>query len=112
MHSDLVFIIAPVLVEFHRVTSREGNRPDPAADQLITLILRARIHIIPMREQVALAAIAANEAHGTGNGRGGTLNLLDLMVYGAAKEAALPILCCGKDFAATDALLHAASRPY
>lgn len=63
-----------------------------------------------MREDVALAAIVGNERYGSGNGSGGLLNLLDLMVYGAAIETGLPILCTGNDFAATDAMIHPASR--
>ncbi len=55
-------------------------------------------------------AEAANEAHGTGNHRGGTLNLLDLMVYGMAKRTGRPILCTGRDFAATGIAIHPASR--
>lgn len=110
LRNDLGFIIAPVLVEFRRVTGDRFNRSIAAADNLLDEIRRYRIHIIPMRETVALAAIAANERFGTGNGLGGKLNMLDLMVYGAAKDAALPILCTGRDFAATDALIHDASR--
>lgn len=77
---------------------------------MLAEIRKYHIHIIPMREAVALAAVAGNERYGTGNGRGGKLNLLDLMVYGAAIETGLPILCTGKDFASTDALNHHASR--
>ena len=110
LRSDLGFIITPVLVEFRRVTSDRFNRAVAVADDLLAEIRNCRIHIIPMRETVVLAAIAANEQFGTGNGLGGKLNMLDLMVYGAAKEAGLPILCTGKDFIATDALIHDASR--
>lgn len=112
LRDELGFIIAPVLVEFRRVTAIKGNRPGPAADKLLAELRNYRIHVIPMRENVALAAIAGNERYGTGNGRGGTLNMLDLMVYGAARETGLPILCTGKDFAATDAVIHIASRLY
>jgi ribonuclease VapC len=44
------------------------------------------------------------------NGRGGRLNLLDLMVYAAARRTGLPILCTGADFAASGAAVHPASR--
>src|SRR3546814_19442025 len=42
----------------------------------------------------------ANEAeplYGSGNGNGGPLNLLDLMVYAVARERGGPLLCTGKD---------------
>lgn len=58
----------------------------------------------------AAVAAEANMAHGTGNGRGGSLNLLDLMVYAVARRLGLPILCTGRDFAATGIDLHPASR--
>jgi ribonuclease VapC len=60
----------------------------------------------------AALACEAEPQYGSGNGRGGPLNLLDLMVYAVAKERGEPLLCTGKDFAQTDLELHAASRPY
>ena len=57
-------------------------------------------------------ASQANARYGSGNGQGGPLNLLDLMVFAVARERGEPLLCTGKDFAATDLTLHAASRPF
>lgn len=105
-------IPAPVLVEFRRVTSLEGNRPDPLVESLLLDFIKAGVGIIPFDQASAEAAAAANRLYGSGNGRGGPLNILDLMVYGVAKASRLPILCTGKDFAATDAVLHPASRPW
>jgi ribonuclease VapC len=62
-------------------------------------------------EHAAIAA-EANVRFGKGNGGGGVLNLLDLMVYAVARERGEPLLCTGKDFATTDIEIHAASRPY
>lgn len=98
---------APALVEFHRVMAAAGNRPDPNA---LALLNELHPRILPFEADAAAASVAANEIYGSGNGRGGPLNLLDLMVYGTAKALNLPILCTGKDFAATDAILHPASR--
>lgn len=107
--SALAGLPAPALVEYERVTAGADNLPDARA---IALIGEIGIEILPFSPDAARAAALANAIHGTGNGRGGLLNLLDLMVYGAAKATGLPILCTGKDFATTDALLHPASRPW
>ncbi|KPF65679.1 hypothetical protein IP88_13335 [alpha proteobacterium AAP81b] len=105
-------IPAPVQVEFRRVTALPGNQPDPLVDGFLVTLFAAGVQVIPFDAAAADAAVAANARFGSGNGRGGPLNLLDLMVYGIAKARGLPILCTGKDFAATDALLHPASRPW
>jgi ribonuclease VapC len=114
MHAALLggygFIPAPVIVEFRRVTALVGNQPDPLVESLLGDFMRAGVTVLPFDAACADAAAAANLRFGSGNGRGGPLNLLDLMVYGAAKATGLPILCTGKDFAATDAILHPASR--
>jgi ribonuclease VapC len=109
--SEAGIIPTPVLVELHRVMAGPGNFPDPQIDQLITVLQGGRIAIAPLSVEAARAAVDANARYGTGNGRGGTLNMLDLMVYGAAVTSGRPILCTGRDFAATDAAIHPASRP-
>jgi ribonuclease VapC len=98
---------APALIEFHRVTALAGNRPDPT---VVALLDELAPQVISFGADIAAAAVLANEVYGTGNGRGGPLNMLDLMVYATARVMGLPILCTGKDFAATDAVLHPASR--
>lgn len=103
-------IPAPVLVEFRRVTALPGNKPDPLVDAFLEDLMLAGVEVAPFDATAASAAVAANPLHGSGNGQGAPLNLLDLMVYGTAKALNLPILCTGKDFAATDAVLHPASR--
>ena len=59
---------------------------------------------------MARLSVEANIRYGSGNGKGGKLNLLDLMVYAAAKALDMPILCTGYDFMSTDAKIHPASR--
>lgn len=103
-------IIAPVIVELRRVTGLSRNQPSGVVDRLLEKLQRARIVIGPFTAAAAEAALVANARYGSGGGLGGPLNMLDLMVYGAAKVAGLPILCTGKDFTATDALIHPASR--
>jgi ribonuclease VapC len=102
---------APALLEYRRVTSVSGNRRRPAADRLLE-VLAPTLSVVAFTAEDALLAVEANEKYGSGNGSGGALNLLDLMVYGAARARSMPILCTGKDFAATDANLHPASRTW
>lgn len=110
LYSEPGTIIAPVLVELRRVTARPLNRPSHAVDRLLEELVRRRITVGPFTAAAAAEAVAANARYGSRGGLGGPLNMLDLMVYGAAKEAGLPILCTGKHFTATDALIHPASR--
>lgn len=103
-------IPAPVLIELRRVTARKGNRLHTDASRLLVDLQDHGLTIEPFTPADADLAIAANELYGTGNGHGGTLNMLDLMVYGVAKRLARPVLCTGRDFAATDIAIHPASR--
>ncbi len=101
-----IAIPAPVFIEFHRVTYNK----DPNAAGFIAEFLADDISVLPFGKDAAQEAASANPVYGKGNHRGGKLNLLDLMVYGAAKAAGYPILCTGRDFASTDAEIHPASR--
>lgn len=103
-------IPAPVLVELRRVTALKGNTADPDVSELIATLLQRTMSIESFTPEDAGLAVTANEQHGSGNFRGGTLNLLDLMVYGMAKRTGRPILCTGRDFAATGIQIHPASR--
>ena len=107
---DEGIVPTPVLVEFERVTALAGNAPDPDARELLRLLFEGRISSAPFTAADALIASDANARHGTGNGRGGSLNMLDLMVYGMAVRADRSVLCTGKDFGATGIGLHPASR--
>lgn len=110
LRSEPGIIITPVLVELRRVTALPRNQPSHAVDELLNELARGRIVIAPFSAAAADAAVLANAHYGSKGGLGGPLNMLDLMVYGAAKEAGLPILCIGKNFTMTDALIHPASR--
>ena len=103
-------IPAPVVVEFHRVTALRGNKVDSNAVALIDQLIMENAIIEPFGGADAQLAADANERHGTGNGRGGRLNMLDLMVYGMARRTRQPILCTGTDFLSTDITIHPASR--
>ena len=103
---------APVLVEYNRVTTDRGKRPDPAAQDVLRFLMAKALTVEPFTAADAEIAVAADAQHGLGNGRGGTLNFGDLMVYAVAKRLAKPILCTGGDFAAAGADLHPASRTW
>lgn len=103
-------IPAPVVIEYHRVVSRKPELDADQAYALITRLLMAGAVEHAFTPRHADAARQANVRFGIGVVRGGTLNLLDLMVYACAKVERRPILCTGRDFAATDAAIHPASR--
>ena len=73
-------------------------------------LLAAELQVMTFTSEDATVAAAANMEHGAGNGRGGTLNLLDLMVYAVARRTGLPLLCTGRDFVGTGIELPPASR--
>ena len=105
-------IPAPVLLEFACVTAGGNNAPNPQAEALVDTLLGVRASVLPLGTEAARLAVAASELHGRGNGRGGLLNILDLMVLGCAQAEGRPILCTGHDFASADAALHPAHRPW
>lgn len=109
LHEDGL-LPAPALVQFHRVVSRRPAIQAVDAEAAIARLLTGKLQVLPFTPEHGRAAVAANALYGIGNVRGGSLNLLDLMVYGCAKVLERPILCTGRDFDATDAAIHSASR--
>ncbi len=107
--SSSFLVPAPVLVEFWRVARRGQLMPVALIGDFLESVLVTG-SIVSFTDEHARSAALAAERHGTGNGQGGRLNLLDLMVYGVAEVEDLPILCTGNDFASTDAQIHPASR--
>ncbi|MCQ8242176.1 type II toxin-antitoxin system VapC family toxin [Rhizosaccharibacter radicis] len=103
-------IPAPVLLEFDRVAVGANNVSDTRAEALVATLLGARASVLAFGAEAARLAVMATEAHGRGNGRGGLLTILDLMVFGCARAEGRPILCTGRDFAAAGAELHPAGR--
>jgi ribonuclease VapC len=108
--SEAAYIPAPVIVEFNLVTSTNQNAPNESAQGLLRLALKRSVRIEPFSGEDAGLSIEAHRLYGRGNGRGGKLNMLDIMVYCMAKRLDRPILCTGRDFASTDASIHPASR--
>lgn len=105
-------IPAPVCVEFLRVASGVRHQRRQAAEDLLARLETYGCLVLAFTPTHAKIATAAEPLYGSGNGNGGQLNLLDLMVYAVAKERGERLLCTGKDFAATDIELHPASRLY
>lgn len=105
-------IPAPASVEFLRVASNQRFGLRNEAQDLLAKFDRRGCATLAFTQDHARIAIEAEPLYGSGNGNGGPLNLLDLMVYAVAKESGEPLLCTGKDFAATDLMLHSASRAW
>jgi ribonuclease VapC len=102
---------APARVEFVRVASGERLGLGDLAHDLLEELEVLGLETVAFDDVHARIAGQANGAFGKGLRNGGMLNLLDLMVYAVAKQRDEPLLCTGRDFAATDLQLHAASRP-
>lgn len=105
-------IPAPVCVEFLRVANNVRHRNGEKAKELLADLEEYGCFVVPFTSIHAQIAVEAEPLYGSGNGKGGLLNLLDLMVYAVAKERGEPLLCTGKDFAATDVQIHEASRAW
>ena len=105
-------IPAPVAVEFLRVAGNQRFGLRSEAEDMLASFARGGCAVVAFTADHATIANGAEPLYGAGNGYGGPLNLLDLMVYAVAKERNEPLLCTGKDFAATDIALHEASRPW
>lgn len=101
---------APAYVEFMRVVARSRLLRAQEARAFIDEFVGGSLRIISYGAEHARAADLANEQYGTGVAHKDTLNLLDLMVFACAKVEGRPILCTGRDFTATDADIHPASR--
>lgn len=98
----------PVKLEFMVVMIGSKNVAFGTAQTLLADLTNGTGMSAPFDDAASKVAIAAIARHAKGHG--GALNICDLMVYGTAKVAALPILCTGDDFRRTDAMIHPASR--
>lgn len=103
-------IPAPVLTEFHIVTTGRNLLYPGVGEALIGELVSDGVDIIAFDHRHADITAAARDRYGRDNGRGGLLNFGDLMVYAVAKQRGEPVLCTGRDFAATDLDIHPASR--
>lgn len=105
-----IILPAPARLEFVIVARGDRFGLGEQAEALLDRLSMLGMETLAWTADHAATAATAQIAYGKGNGRGGALNLLDLMVYAVGKESHQPLLCTGHDFAATDAILHPASR--
>ena len=108
--TERAWLPAPALTEFQRVAALRGPGFDTIAADLLGVLERAGLEVVAYDRAHAVIASQAQLVYGKGNGRGGALNLLDLMVYATAKDRDLPLLFTGRDFLTTDIRVHPASR--
>ena len=101
---------APAQTEFQRVAALRGAGFDDIAKDLLGKLEHAGLEVTAYDRTHAAIAARAHAAYGKGNGRGGLLNLLDLMVYAVAKDRDMPLLFTGRDFTSTDVAIHPSSR--
>jgi len=102
IEEEAALLPAPARVEFLRVASSDRLKLGVVAEELLAVLEEGGLTTISFTEEQARIASESSIAHGQRKGRGGTLNLLDLMVYAVGKDRSEPLLCTGKDFAATD----------
>ncbi len=81
------------------------RRGDTALDTLTALQSSLDLQPVALTEQHAALAIEAYRHFGKGR-HPAWLNLGDCFAYALAKSTGLPLLCKGRDFPQTDALLH------
>ena len=112
LDAEHALIPAPVVVEYNLVTSGIANSVEADAQALLAELLRGPAALEPFTSQDAALSPEVHRLYGRGNGRGGKLNMLDIMVYCMARRLGRPILCTGRDFASTDADIHPASRTW
>jgi ribonuclease VapC len=107
--TEAALLPAPARVEFFRVAS--GARLNLASHALALLSEwdAGGMETVAFTSTHADFAARANARFGKGNGRGGELDVLNLMVYAVAMERGEPLLFRGRDFAATDVRRHPAS---
>lgn len=104
------FLPAPAQTEFQRVAALRAPAFGDIAEALLDKLESAGMEVIAYERTHARIAVSSHASYGKGNGRGGLLNILDLMVYATARDRGLPLLFTGRDFLSTDIAVHPASR--
>ena len=75
LFSERGFIPAPVIFEFHRVTSERFNEPSRPALDLLSQVLAQDVGIIALTDAECDHAADLNQRLGSGNERGGKLKV-------------------------------------
>lgn len=103
-------VAAPTVLEFMTVARSERLALGDQAAVLLERLVRTGLETVAWTQAHAQIAAEAQIAYGKGNGRGGVLNLLDLIAYAVAKDRDDSLLFTGRDFTTTDIRVHSASR--
>jgi ribonuclease VapC len=83
------------------LAGRRKDRTSAIAD-LNFFLAEFGIELRPVDEHQAAVALEARIRYGRGMGHGGVLNFGDAFSYALAKSLDAPLLCGGRDFAATE----------
>lgn len=110
--SEPKIIPAPTRLEFSTVATNTRFEFAEKAQAYFDELIELGMETLAWDARHAAIAAEAQRLYGKGNGRGGVLNLLDLMVYSVAKERGEALLFAGRDFTTTDVWVHPASRQY
>lgn len=108
--NEPAFLPAPARLEFSTVARNARFKFAAKIELFLNALTEAGMETLPWDAGHARIAAEAQRHYGKGNGRGGVLNLLDLMVYAVARERGEPLLFTGRDFTTTDVMVHPASR--
>ena len=85
-----------------RLSSMFRIAPTAAGSRVAALIRQGSIHIVPIDERTAEAAVMAFERYGKGRKKRAGLNFGDCLSYACAKVHGARLLFKGDDFAHTD----------
>lgn len=108
--NEVTILPAPSRLEFLTVARNARFQLAGKIEGFLDALARQGMTTLAWTADHATIAAEAQRRYGKGNGRGGKLNLLDLMVYAVAKERGEPLLFTGRDFTTTDVAVHPASR--
>ena len=108
--NEPAFLPAPARLEFSTVARNARFKFAEKIESFLNELTESGMETLAWDARHASIAAEAQRRYGKGNGRGGVLNLLDLMVYAVAKERGEALLFTGRDFTTTDVVVHPASR--
>ena len=84
------------------VASRRNLPAAEVSAEFDVLLQQTRMSVLPLTDEIAIAAILAFDRYGKGRNSKTALNLADCMSYAFAKTRNLKILYTGTDFKGTD----------
>lgn len=84
------------------LSRKKAMAPKEARSEIMTLLERAGISVLPIDSTTADLAIKAHSRYGKGSGHPARLNLGDCFAYATAKQHGVGLLYKGDDFSQTD----------